>query len=71
MGLLCGHELARWHEQGVPVPLSAIHQHWRFNDEAADENEDDVPMVLDPLPPRRTRRGQGQHEYVIQPNILS
>ncbi len=55
MGLPCGHELARWSERGVPVPLSAIHQHWRFDAEVAEESENDVPALLDPLPPRRTR----------------
>jgi hypothetical protein len=58
MGLPCGHALARWHRAGVPVPLSAIHQHWRFEIEAEEEEEPvaEIPAMLDPIRGVRRQR---------------
>ncbi len=57
MGLPCGHALARWRRAGVPVPLDAIDQHWRFEIEVEeDEPVEEIPAVLDPVRGIRRRR---------------
>ncbi len=48
MGLTCGHALARWRRAGVPVPLAAIHEHWRFEVTVQEEEQvASIPAVLD------------------------
>jgi hypothetical protein len=55
MGLPCGHELARWLRQNVPVPLTAIHRHWCFDVELEEDEGSEILPIHDPLPQRRTR----------------
>jgi hypothetical protein len=54
MGLACGHELARLLQYGEPVPILAMHAHWRYDAEKKDWNNLEKPAILDPLPQRRT-----------------
>jgi hypothetical protein len=57
MGLPCGHLLASWNGAGMPVPLSVIHQHRRFElREVEGEDGTDVVQVLEPLPRQQQRR---------------
>ncbi len=49
MGLPCGHQLDTWRRASIPVPLSPIHRHWRFDINIKEEEQvEEVPRVQDP-----------------------